>query len=91
MKGPGEEKSLTAPAWGKLTVGLEMNDLIHWHWLVGAPGVMLACWGSVSLQELLGPGRGAEQVVETLVGMENGLPRGLAAQALLEDWVLDLV
>lgn len=24
------------------------------------------------------------------MGMENGLPRGLAAQALLEDWELDL-
>ncbi len=66
----------------------------RWHWLVGAPGVMLACWVSVSLQGLLGLGLGlgrvAGQVVETPEGMEAGLLGLLAARALLEDWVVDL-
>lgn len=53
--------------------------------MVGAPGVMLACWVSVSLQGLLGLGRAAGQVVETPEGMEGGLLEVLAAQALLED------
>ncbi len=53
---------------------------------------MLVCWGSASLQEELGLGLGgaAGSVVGTLEGMEIGLLRVLAAQAPLEDWVLDL-
>lgn len=35
-------------------------------------------------------GRAAGQVVGTPEGMEAGLPGGWVAQALLEDWVLDL-
>lgn len=51
----------------------------------------LVCWGSAYLlDERLGLGRAAGQVVETLEGMEAGLLGVMAALVLLEDWVLDL-
>lgn len=50
----------------------------HWHWLAGAPEVVLACWGSVSLRL----GRAAGQGVETLEEMEAGQ---VGVLVLLED------
>lgn len=59
----------------------------HWHWQVGAHGVIQVCWGSVSLLEelRLGPGRTVGQVVEILEGMEAGLLGTMVAWALLEN------
>lgn len=55
-----------------------------------APGVMLACWGFVFLQGILGLERVAGQVAEAPEVREGDLLGVAAAQSLLEDWVLDL-
>ena len=60
----------------------------RWHWLVGAPGAMLACWGSVALPGLLGQGPvrvGGWVVVVTPGEREAGLLGLSAAEAPLED------